>query len=126
MNPRAKPYQRGMGKFSLIFFGGLLFAVLYAAYHIAPWFYYYWELQSHMDQMSKVAQMESEEEIRKRLLYYIKRYELPVDPHDLRVSKEGNHFKSSLEWSQTFSIPWRGEEVDIHTFEFRAETDQVF
>lgn len=118
--------QSGAGKITLLFFGSILFALLYSAYHIAPWFYYSWELQSHMDQMVKVAQMETEEEIRKKLLYYVKRYELPVDPKDLLVSKEGNKFKAYLEWSETFSIPWKGEEIEIHTFDFVAEVDEVF
>jgi|GEM_PF-638276 len=112
--------QSGMSKLTMLIFGALVAAALYAAYHILPFYYYYYDLVNQMEQLIRVASTYSDKEIRDKLTYYIKRYEIPADPADLRIIREGKRMRISLPYSEVFYITWRGKDYDLYVFNFNA------
>lgn len=112
--------EAGASLLTVAVFGGLIAALTYVAYHVLPFYYYYYELQNHFEQMVKVAGTESDQEIRRRLWYYIDRYELPVEHEDLIVERSGRTLKLSLSYEEVFSVEWGGEDKVLYRFPFRA------
>jgi len=118
--------SRGVGKLTLLIFGTLTAAVLYSAYHILPFYYYYYELQSHMEQMIKVGYMNTDLEIRQKLGAQIKFNSIPAEVKNIKIER-GDHFmKISLPYEEIFYITWMGQDYDIHTFEFFAYAEGKF
>lgn len=113
--------QRGISLLTFIIFGCIIGAITYTAYHVLPFYYDFYELQGHFEQSLKIASTETDEEIRKRLMYHIKKYGIPCDPEDLKIERDGDSMKISLKYKEIFSIPWDGKEYDLHVFDFHAK-----
>lgn len=119
--------EKGIGKFTLLFFGTLIAVVGFCAYHILPFYYYYYEIQSHMQQAIKIASTETDQEIKKRLMYYIKKFQMPIDSADsLKIERLDRYMKIGLEYNEVFYITYKGKDYDIHTFHFNAYAEGPF
>ena len=126
MSLRRLRLEHGIGKLTLLVFGVLAGALLYSAYHILPFYYYYLELQSHMEQAIKVADVDTDEEIRKKLIYQIRWMNIPADEKKLRIER-GDHFmRISLPYEEIFYVPWQGEDRDLYVFKFVAKAEGKF
>lgn len=112
--------QSGIGKLTLLVFGALAAAVVYAGYHILPFYYCYYEISNQFEQIIRVASTEKDDEIRRRLMYHIKKLELPVEPGDLKIERDGRRMRISLPYQEVFYVSWGGKDYDIHTFDFHA------
>lgn len=113
----------GMGHLTLIVFTVLFAAAAYSGYHIFPWYYEYLELESHFSQLVRSSQAESDIEIRKKLYRFMRSYDMPIGPNDVRITRKGKTMSMDAEWERTFSITINDEEIDIHTFEFHAHAE---
>lgn len=118
--------ERAVGKLTLIIFGLIISAVVYAGYHILPFYYYFFELQSHMEQLIRVAAVDSDHEIRKKLLYQIRWMGIPADENQLKIDRRDNYMYISLPYQEVFYITWQGEDYDLYTFDFFAEAEGEF
>ncbi len=118
--------ERGLGKLTILVFGTIAAVVGYCAYHIIPFFYYFYELRSHMEQVIKVADVENDTEIRRRLMYHIKKYELPAEPESLVIERDGRHMKISLPYDEIFYVTWQGKDYDLYVFHFHAYAEGNF
>lgn len=110
--------QKALGKLTLLVFGTLAFVLLYSAYHIMPFYYYYYELQNQFESHAKAAVIYTDKELRQKLLYQIKRMEIPASPQDLKIQRVGNKITISMPYSEVFYVSWGGKDYDIHTFHF--------
>lgn len=115
--------QKGLGTYTVIVFGLIIGVLVFCGYQILPFYYYYFELQSHMEQMVKVASEEPDREIRKRLMYYIKKYELPIEQDELRIERIGGMIRITLDYEEVFYITFRGKDYDLHVFKFHAAAE---
>lgn len=115
--------EHGAGALTLLVFGTIIGAFLYAAYSIAPFYYYYYELQNHFEQTIPIAGTETDMEIRRRLLYHIRRYELPVEDEQLSIVRSGNIMSISLRYTEVFLIEWDGKELLRWDFPFHAHAE---
>jgi hypothetical protein len=118
--------QRGASKLTLLVFGTLFGAAVFAAYHILPFYYYYYDLKNQFKQVIKVASVDTDEEIRRKLMVFIKQYEMPVDPEDLRIERSDDTMKISLKYTEVFYVTFGGKDYTIHTFNFDATTKGKF
>jgi hypothetical protein len=118
--------ERGIGKLTLLVFGLLVFAVLFSAYHIAPFYYYYFELKNHMRTVIRVASTNSDQEVRQKLMYHIKKMQIPMDPEDLKIERDEGVMRISLAYDEVFYITWNEKDYDIHTFHFHAYEEGAF
>jgi hypothetical protein len=118
----------GVGKLTLIVFGAIVFVVAYCAYNVAPFYYYYFELNDHMRQIIKVASMENDEELKKRLMDHIKMMEIPMHPEDLIIERDetAHEMHVSLKYKETFWITFRGKDYKIRDFPFYAHAEGKF
>jgi hypothetical protein len=112
--------ERGIGKLTLAVFGTILFAIGFAAYNIIPFYYYYFELVNQMEAVIRVADTENDQAIRKKLLYHIKKMQIPAVPEDLKIEREGHHMKISLSYEEVFFLTFKGKDYDIYRFPFTA------
>lgn len=113
----------GLGKFTVMFFGPLLFIVFYCAYHIVPFYYYYFELVNQMQSHIEVAGVNTDKELREKLNYHIEKLGIPVDPGELIIRRAGNRILFRLRYKEVFYIPWRGRDIDIKVFPFDAQAE---
>lgn len=118
--------EKGAGYLTLIVFGAFLIAAVYSALKIIPFFYYYYELQNHMEALIRVAQDETDQSIRKKLLYYIRKAEIPAREKDLLIMRGEKTMKIRLPYKEVFYVPWRGKDYVIYTFEFEARAEGQF
>jgi len=118
--------DNGAGKLTVIVFGAITAAVLYTAYYVLPFYYYYYEIQNQFEQVIAVASTESDQEIRRRLSYYIQKYDLPVLQEDLFIERDGRQMHIRLPYEEIFSVSWSGKEYVLWRFPFRAEARGEF
>ena len=112
--------EKGIGKYTLIVFGALLGAGLFAAYHILPFYYYYFELQEHMQQLIRVANVYNDKELREKLRTHLKRMDIPASIDEVKIERMGNHVSMSLAYQEVFYLTWEGKEYEIYVFDFHA------
>ena len=89
-------------------------------------FYGYYELQGHFEQMAKTARGLSDEEVRKRLTYWINKLEIPVEPRQLKIRRGYSDMEISLNYQEIFYIPLGEKDLDLHTFHFRAHAKEQY
>jgi hypothetical protein len=126
--PGAKQSQleEGAGKLTLLVFGSILAAALYTAYNVLPFYYYYYDLKNQFAQVIKVASVESDAEIRKKLMYFIKRYNIPCEPEDLRIERSNGVMRISLKYQEVFYVTWQGQDYTVREFDFDATEEAAF
>ena len=115
--------SRGIGTLTLIVFGAIIFVVAFCAYNVAPFYYYYFELNDHMRQIIKVASMENDVELRKRLMDHMKSMEIPMRPEDLIIERDESEHEMhiSLKYKETFWVTFRGKDYKVREFPFLAQ-----
>ena len=118
--------SRGVGRLTVIVFGTIVGASLFCAYNILPFYYYYYELVNQMEAVTKVASVETDQEIRQRLMYHIKKMEIPADPEDLKIERDGNIMRISLPYEEVFYVNFGGKEYEIYRFPFHAYVEKQF
>ena len=121
----SKP-EKGVGYITLFVFGLLFVAAFYSASKILPFYYYYYDLQNQMESLIRVASDNTDQQIRKKLMYFIKKYDIPARDQDLQISRGSNMMKIQLRYKEVFYATWQGKDYDIHTFEFLAQAEGKF
>jgi len=115
-----------MSKLTLVFFGTLTGVLVWAGYNIIPFYYYYYELQNQFDAAIRVASEYTDQEIRQKLMYHIKKMEIPAEDEDLKINRYDNRMQISLDYAEEFYVTWKEKDYTIHTFPFHAEVDRVY
>lgn len=73
-----------------------------------------------MQAAARVASTESDAELRKKLIYQIKKLEIPVSPEKLIITRNDDDITMRLTYEEIFYVPLFGKDYDIHTFKFDA------
>ena len=116
----------GASKLTLLIFGTIIAAVVYSAFQILPFYYSYFELLNQMEAHTRIASTESDEEIRKRLWYHIKKLEIPCDPEDLKITRADGKMKISMQYKEEYYLTWEGKDYTIHIFDFDATVERTY
>ena len=125
-NAKLNSNQAGVGKLTLGVFGLIIFVVLYVAYHVLPFYYYFYELQGNMDRMVTVASVENDKTIRQRLLYQIHWMQIPARDEDLILERiDARRIKISLKYKEVFFIRWGEKDYVIREFPFHAYAESA-
>lgn len=116
--------QSGIGKLTGLVFGTIAVAILYSAYHIIPFYYYYYELQNQFEAHAKAANVYTNKQLREKLMYHINKMEIPIDkPEDLRIDRTADGTRISLAYTEIFYVSWQGKDYDLHKFDFIAQAE---
>ena len=118
--------QKGIGKLTFLVFAAIIGVVIYTAYQILPFYYYFYELRNQMESVIRVAGSDTDEEIRVKLNYHIRKMELPVGDDQelrqaLRIEREGGVMHISLPYEEVFYITWNNKDYEIKRFKFLAQ-----
>ena len=112
--------ERGVGKLVLLVFGTLLAVVAFVAYHVLPFYYYYFELQEQMQQLVRVGSVDSDKELRAKLAAHLKRMEIPAEIDDVKIERAGDRVAISLDYDEVFYVTWHGKDYTLRVFHFHA------
>lgn len=112
--------KKAASKITTIVFGALLAAIVFTSYNVVPFFYYYLELENQMQAVIKVASVYTDEEIREKLLYHIKRMEIPADLEELQILRQDGTMTIALPYTEIFYITYQEKDYEIYEFEFYA------
>ena len=118
--------EHGIGRITLLVFGAIFAALIYAGFKILPFFYYYLEMENQMQQVIRIASTTTDQEIRDKLLYHMHWSKLPADDKDLKIERIGQHMRISLPYSEVFYVEWNGKVYDLYVFEFNAFAEGDF
>ena len=122
-----KRQSAGVGKLTVFVFGTITAVVLFAGYNIFPFYYYYFEIENQFRAAIRVASTESDQVIRQKLMYHIKKMQLPVESDDLVIERlGGNRMRIYMAWTEVFYISYQGKEHDIWEFDFVADVEDKF
>jgi hypothetical protein len=118
--------EKGIGKLTLLVFGGLVGSALYCSYYILPFYYYFYEMQNQMEQVIKIASTDTDEEIHKKLATFMKRIEIPAEPEDIRIERDGHNMKIALDYEEIFDVEFDGKVYYTRRFPFHARAEGDF
>ena len=118
---------RGASRATIIDFSGIGIFVGYCLWNTLPIFYSYYELENQASGVASRAGILTDDEIRRRLVREMKRQEIPADPDDLEIRRDGNTMLINLRYQESLYIPWfNGDEIELHTFEFDMRIKEPF
>ncbi len=113
--------DRGVGKLTILVFGTIIAVTLYTAYRVVPFFYYFYEMQTQVHAVSRVASELTDDEIRKRLLERIKELGIPAKPEALVLNRYENKLRVMLKYEEEFFITYDGKDHTIRVFPFKID-----
>jgi len=118
--------EQGIGKITFLVFATLICAAIYTGFRVLPFYYYYYELRNQMEAAIRVSSSETDEEIRKKLNYHIRKMDLPVGSNEelreaLRIDHEGDRMRISLSYTEIFDVDFMGKNYVIRKFNFTAQ-----
>lgn len=116
--------ELGLGKLTLIVFGLIIGTVTFVSYHVMPFYYYYFEFQNQAEQLVRVAQTHTDEQLRDKMYTHAAWMGIPVERHDIQVKRWGEHVQIEVVYSETFSVEYDGEDHEIHTFDFHVFAEE--
>ena len=117
--------EYGLGKLTLIVFSIIIGVAVYSAYHIMPFYYNYFELQNQAEQLTRVAAVNTDTEIREKLWAHIEWMEMPIDKADIQIKRWGNSIKIEVVYSEFFDIEYQDEVIELHRFDFHVEAESA-
>lgn len=121
--PAALPSGRAKRR-SLRWFG--LIVGLLAAYKVLPLYYYYFDLKVRCAHAIQDAEIESDEEIRRKLLVVIDQYGIPATIRDIQIRREGGRIRISVPYEEKFQVSILGNSVTLFSFSFSPSAERVY
>lgn len=119
--------QGGLGRWTALIFLTITGLVVWIGYNVLPFYYCYYELLNQFEQHAKVASMYTDAEIREKLMYHIRKLEIPIDkPEDLLINRDGRTMQIRLKYKEIFYITWKGKDYDLYIFPFDANMKRNF
>jgi hypothetical protein len=76
-----------------------------------------------MASLIRVASTHTDQEIRAKLLYHVKKLEIPIEPDDIVIERTNGFMSISFSYSEVFYLTWQDKDYDLHTFHFDAYAD---
>lgn len=113
-------YEYGIGKFTLLVFSLIIIVAIFVASKVLPFFYYYYEIESHMHSLVQVAASNTDEEIKDKLMYHIKKMQIPVTREEISIVRTPGTINISFEYEEVFDVEFRDEIYELHVFPFYA------
>lgn len=118
--------ERGISRITVIVFGILFAIAAYCGFQVGPFYYYAAELENQFKAAIDVASVHTDQEIRQKIMYHVKKLEIPCDPDDLIIERDFDTMRVSLEYSEVFFITFRDKDYEIHTFHFDLDVREKF
>lgn len=106
---------------------GLLWVGLaVAAYKFIPIYYYYLELRMTCSRVLRDAEIESDEEIRLRMVDAMERHGFSVSARDIQVDRGGGKISIVAPYREDMIVNLLGRPVRIFSFSFSPSAERVY
>ncbi len=112
--------NKGYSKFTNFILTIAISLLLFVIYNITPFYYYYFELKNQMVALTKVANVNTDLEIREKLFEYVKNLKIPASKDDIVVSRTEKEITISLKYQEIFYITVGKKDYDLYVFNFLA------
>jgi hypothetical protein len=121
MNIKELQSEKGQSRAGLLFVTLICTCLIYVAWHVLPFYYYFYELQGLMEAQVRVSSDKTEEEIRQNLMLKIKELEIPVtDEHDILLLRSAKDIYLELDYTEVLWFSFLDKDYKIHEFDFHA------
>jgi hypothetical protein len=115
--------EAGIGLWTTLVFGSIVGAVVYLTFEIAPFFYYFVEIQNHMKSLVAVGNENTDEELRAKLWQQVKWYEIPADKEDIQIERRADTLSIHMDYEEVFTLYWGDKLLYERVFPFHPEAD---
>jgi len=123
--PLASPAVRRSRRSPLV--RGTLWVMLaLAAYKFIPIYYYYLELRMTCSRVLRDAEIESDEEIRLRMVDAMERHGVSVLARDIQVNRGGGKISIVAPYREDMTLNFLGRPVRIFSFSFSPSAERVY
>jgi hypothetical protein len=97
-----------------------------AAYKAIPIYYYYFDLKVSCGQVLQDAEIESDEEIKMRLLDVIERHGIPASARDIQVRRGEGKIWIAVPYQEDIQVTILGETLTLFSFSFSPSAEKVY
>ena len=97
-----------------------------AAYRAVPMYYYYFDLKVSCSQVLRDAEIESDEEIKMRLLDVIERHGIPASARDIQVRRGEGKIWIAVPYQEDIQVSILGETLTLFSFSFSPSAERVY
>ncbi len=125
--------EAGVSRLGMLFFLGIIAALVFAGSQIFPYYYNYYEILGLMEEQGRKAQVFTDAQISKTILARIEKLEIPLDtPEDLKINRFNDQIVIDLKYEESFDIPIGTRDdgetryYHIHTFKFNPHVEQSY
>lgn len=106
--------------------GVLCVGLALAAYKFIPIYYYYLELRMTCSRVLRDAEIESDEEIRLRMVDAMERHGVSVSARDIQVNRGGGKISIVAPYREDMTLNFLGRPVRIFSFSFSPSAERVY
>jgi len=118
--------EHGLGKLTALVFCSLIGGLLFVAYNVVPFYYYYFELTNQIQALVATADRNNDTAIRARVMQIIKELEIPAEERDVQIDRRDGRIAISVPYSEIFYVTLQGKDYDLYRFRFRASAEGAF
>lgn len=112
--------NKGYTKFTCIVLFCLALILLFILYKVIPFYYYYFEIKNQMFALSKVANIETDMEIKEKLYEQIKYLKIPATKDDITINRTSDTIQISLKYKEILYVTINNKDYDLYIFDFLA------
>ncbi len=94
--------------------------VFFVVYNVLPFYYYYFELKNQMLALTKVANVNTDLEIKEKLFEQIKDLKIPADKDDIKIHRVDGEIVISVHYQEIFYVTIGKKDYDLYVFDFSA------
>ncbi len=116
---------RGASTLTWMIFALVLGAIVYLLSKILPIYYSYYELENQMRAMIRVADQNTDEQIRKMLGDQMKVLKIPAEIEDVKIQRGSRTMLIELSYTEWLEVPLGSTYYELWEFDFdlRVEDD---
>lgn len=117
--------MRGASTLTWMIFALVLGAIVYLLSKILPIYYSYYELENQMRAMIRVADQNTDEQIRKMLGDQMKVLKIPAEIEDVKIQRGSRTMLIELSYTEWLEVPLGSTYYELWEFDFdlRVEDD---
>ena len=97
-----------------------------AAYRAVPIYYYYFDLKVSCRQVLRDAEIESDEEIKMKLLDVIERHGIPASARDIQVRRGEGKIWIAVPYQEYIQVTILGKTLTLFSFSFSPSAERVY
>ena len=112
--------EQGASRLTILVFSVLMGAAIFVAYHVVPFYYYYFELTNQLNALVATAERSSDATIRAKVGGVLKALDIPAQERDVQIDRRDGVIAITVSYTEVFYLSFRGKDYDLYDFRFKA------